>query len=276
MKNKITEQFISVGDLSIGMSDNIIPFVDTFADTSLKLFLEDGSILELEFIDSQALKYTRAETDDSRYSVICGYSANSPRKDIYFIDFVVSYGCTTSVSVILDAAQQIATIITAVLPNAEEMKIPLIQRAKSDLPLSSVNLSVTHASVGIPFGSSTKKHEETTELVGKRMVFHYSSTGVYEHIYLNKHFYTWHCIQGNEEGLADTDLCFYYKLAENLYCFIWIEKIIPTLGIVLEDLDVMRSYGKLYGYETYETGKVSNFAVGSFASLLNQTEYDLK
>lgn len=274
MNNNDLEKFISVGDLSIGMSDNIIPLIDLFAGKTLYLYLEDGAVVNLEFIDNKALKYTKTGAEE-QMEAICGYRANSPRKNIYFIDFIVSFGFTQSVSIILDAEQQISTIITGVLPSSKEMKVPMIERAEKNLPLSSVNVEFYHASVGTAFDSMTKKHEATEELIGKRIIFNYSSTGIYEHIYLSKHFYTWHCIKGNEEGLADTDLCFYYKIAPDLYCFVWKEKIIPTLGIVIEDFEADRSYGKLYGYEKYATGKVSNFFIGSFATFLNKTEYPL-
>jgi hypothetical protein len=92
---------------------------------------------------------------------------------------------------------------------------------------------------------------------------------------LNENTYTWQCISGNEKGLADTDRCFFYKLGEKFYLFVWIEKIVPTVGVVLEDLEVMRSYGKIFGHEGYDmNGRITNFAVGSYGKLLNKTEYD--
>ncbi|MDO4621012.1 MAG: MoaF C-terminal domain-containing protein, partial [Lachnospiraceae bacterium] len=38
------------------------------------------------------------------------------------------------------------------------------------------------------------------------------------------------------------------------------EKVVPTIGTVVEDLadGAMRSYGKIYGYEGYEMGRVTN------------------
>ncbi|MCS6036118.1 hypothetical protein LNQ52_01035 [Klebsiella pneumoniae subsp. pneumoniae] len=33
-----------------------------------------------------------------------------------------------------------------------------------------------------------------------------------------------------EKGLADVDRCHYVQVAEDLYLFVWREKIIPTLG----------------------------------------------
>lgn len=266
------DRFISVGDLSVGFSENAIPYTDSLAKTKIKLYLENGNALELDFIDAEAVKYSEIRGDD-KSSIICGYTATSLRGNICFIDMIVSYGYAKSVSIILDAARKIATILTGVLPNAQEMAIPILERAQKDMPLTGVKLKFEHAAVDTPFTKETEKHPVTDELIGKRIQFVYSANDTYEHIYLNKNFYTWHCITGSEEGLADTDRCFYYKIADNLYLFTWIEKIVPTLGIVIEDLDVMRSYGKIYGYEEFNMGKVTNFPVGSFATELNTTVY---
>ncbi|WP_100486916.1 MoaF C-terminal domain-containing protein [Sporolactobacillus pectinivorans] len=268
-------RFISEGEVPMGMSDNIISTVNYLAHKKFCLFEENGNVVDLDFLGPEALRYTESGSVDKHapFSVVCGYRAYSPREHIYFLDLVVSHGSTKSVSVILDTVDSIATIITAVLPTAEKMSIPLIDRAKYNLPLTAVNLEIRHAKINAPFSPATKRHMETSDLIGKRILFSYSASGSYEHIYLNRDFYCWHCIEGSAKGLSDTDRCYYLKIAEYLYCFIWIEKIIPTLGVVLEDLDVMRTYGKLYGYDSYETGEVSNFAIGSYAAFLNQTEY---
>jgi len=274
-KENSKDKFISVGNLAFGMEENILPATDKLAGSKIDLFLENGNALELAFIDGQAVKYSQ-DCGGEKASVICGYTATSPRENIYFIDMVVSYGYAKSVSVIFDASQDIATIITAILPNAEEIAIPILERAQKDMPLTGVKLTIEHASVDKPFNKNTPKHAETDELIGKRILFFYSATGTYEHIFLNKHFYTWHCLSGNEEGLADTDKCFYYKIADNFYLFTWIEKVVPTLGLELIDLEAMRSYGKVYGYKEFNMGKVSNFPVGSYATILNETIYPKK
>jgi len=274
-KENDKDKFISVGEMSIGFSENAIPYTDALAKSNIKLYLENGNTLELDFIDQEAVKYTEI-CGNEKTTIVCGYTTTSPRENIYFVDLVVSYGYTKSVSVIIDLTQKIATVFTGVLPNADEMAIPMLERAQKEMPLTGVKLTIEHASVDAPFTKNTRKHEVTDELIGKRIQFIYSAKDTYEHIYLNKNFYTWHCISGSEKGLADTDRCFYYKIADNLYLFSWIEKIVPTWGFVLEDLSVMRSYGKIYGYEEFAMGKVSNFPVGSFAAELNTTVYPQK
>jgi hypothetical protein len=273
-KNK-AQEYISVGELSVGFSENIIEPTDALVGKQISLYYESGKKADITFIDREALKWETSGTSQKEVFV-CPYMAIMPRKEVYFVDFIVSYGDSRSVSIILDMDQKIATIVTGIMPSSEDVMIPLIVRAKKGMPLTSVQAVFEHASVDKPFKKTTPRHKKTADLVGERFQWVYSSKDAYEHIYLNENTYTWHCISGNEKGLADTDHCFFYKLGEQFYLFVWIEKIVPTVGVVLEDLKVMRSYGKLFGHEGYDMGgRITNFAVGSYGKLLNKTAYDL-
>jgi hypothetical protein len=269
------QEYISVGELSVGFNENIVESTGALVGKEVKLYYESGRETVVTFITREALKW-ETKYQGSEEQFIGAYRAIMPRKEIYFIDFIAFYGDSKSLSIVLDMQERIATIITGIMPTAEEVMIPLIVRAEKGMPLTSVKALFEHAAVNGSFQADTRRHEKTTDLVGSRFQWVYSSRDVYEHVYLNESTYTWHCIHGNEKGLADTDRCFYYKLGEKFYLFVWIEKIIPTMGVVLEDLGVMRSYGKIFGHEGYDVnGRITNFAVGSYGRLLNETEYDL-
>lgn len=263
-----TPEYISVGELSVGFSENIMERTNKLVGKTISLHFESGKKTQLTFIDIETMKYLTIEGEKEE-RLITSYLAINPRENIYFIDFVASYGDTRSVSIVLDMNKEIATVITGILPTTEEMAIPILKRAEQGLPLTPVQALIEHASVNTPDKSAGLQHEKTADLIGKRVQFIYSSKDIYEHIYLNENMYTWHCISGSEKGLSDTDKCFYYKIDEDLYLFIWIEKVIPTMGIVVEDLTTLRSYGKIYGYENYSAGKVTNFPVGSYAKIIN-------
>ncbi len=117
----------------------------------------------------------------------------------------------------------IATVMKAQLPTKEEADVSQLIRAEKNMPMTSVKAEYIHAAIGEKFTENTEKHEFTNELIGKHIRFRYSSNDTYEHIYLNNKFYT------------------------------WLEKVVPTIGTVIEDLspDVMRSFGKIAGYESY-------------------------
>ncbi|MFC7392954.1 molybdenum cofactor biosynthesis F family protein [Scopulibacillus cellulosilyticus] len=265
------KDYISVGELSVGFSENIMQPTDRLVGESLTLFYENGKKSKLTFVDIETLKWAIID-GEAEEKFVCSYTAVMPRENIYFIDFIVSYGDTKSISIVLDLRQKIATVITSILPTAEEIAIPMLDRANQGVPLTSVKAVFEHVSVDKPFTDDAPQHRPTTDLIGKTIEFIYSSKDVYQHTYLNENYYTWHCVSGNEKGLCDTDRCFYYKVDNNLYLFLWLEKVIPTAGVVIEDLDAMRSYGKIYGYEGYQAGRISNFPVGSYAKIVNQKE----
>jgi len=274
MAQEKEREYISVGGLSVGFSENRLLPTDRLVGKEVSLYYEHGKKASLIFTDIETLKW-ETEEQGRKEKFICGYSAIMPREDIYFVDFIVSDGGSRSVSIVLDKQRQFATVVTGIMPTKEEVAIPLIVRAEKAMPLTSVQAIFEHAAVDTPFTAATPRHEKTTDLVGQRMQWVYSSKDVYEHIYLTENVYTWHCISGNEKGLADTDRCFFYKLGERFYLFVWIEKIIPTMGVVLEDLDTGRSYGKIFGHEGYAMdGRITNFAVGSYGTFLNKTDYD--
>ncbi|MGL4858174.1 MAG: MoaF C-terminal domain-containing protein, partial [Enterobacteriaceae bacterium] len=139
--------------------------------------------------------------------------------------------------------------------------------------LTPVNAEICFGTLDTPYSDTASRHQFTRELIGMRNLYTYSPTERYEHIYLNEQFYTWHCLEGVEKGLADTDRCHYIKLAEKLYLFVWQEKIIPTLGIVLIDLENMRTDGKIVGYQDDDFDQLRNFPVGAHAWILNNTHY---
>lgn len=132
-----------------------------------------------------------------------------------------------------------------------------------------------HGSLDRPWQPGACPHVPSDELVGLRNRYVYSASEAYEHIYLNPAFYTWQCLRGAERGLADTDRCHCYRLAERLYLFVWREKIVPTLGVLLIDLEAGRTDGKIFGYQDDDFATPVNFPVGALAQVLNQTRHDL-
>ena len=270
------KDIIPVGELAVGFSENALqPSYDLVGKT-FTLYMEDGTPVENIIKDKEVLKWEVTDGPGKGEKGHAEYLATTPRKGIYFIDFLVFDGTTKSVSIVLDFNKGIATGVFGWLPNEEAVKIPMWIRGQKKMRLSPVNVEVWHASIDKPMTQQTERHQQTTDLIGKRIQYNYSARDAYEHVYLNDHLYTWHCIAGNEKGQADTEICFYYKIDENLYFFSWQEKIVPTLGVVMVNLDPekMKTTGKLFGYEGTDYGKVINLPIGAFATILSTTEYD--
>lgn len=267
--------YIPVGELSVGFSEYALPATDSLAGKRMKLYYQSGDVAAFTFLSAETLRWEATDKGISE-EFVSPYRAITPRDGILFVDFVAPRDGGESVSIVLELKRCIATVVTGILPTSEELMIPLIVRAKEKMPLTSVRAFFDHAAIDMPFSNTTPRHDRTADLVGERIEWVYSTRDAYEHIYLSEHMYCWHCIAGNEKGLADTDQCFFYKIADGLYLFVWVEKIVPTFGVVIEDLDAMRSYGKIFGFEGYgKDGRTTNFVVGSYGTLLNRTECDL-
>jgi len=272
-------RWISVGELAeaFGADNYTPPASDELAGSSHVLHFEDGRALEYRFLPDSKVAWSApagvsgvvAEDEGE-----AAYFALRVRDALYFVDFVATQEPPTSVSLILDLGQGIATTLVAVLPESPDVGHSLLARIAAGQELTAVAATFSSAAVDAPFTAGTPRHHPTTELVGRRVEYTYSPTERYEHIYLNENFYTWQCLMGSEKGLADTDRCHYLKLGEQLYLFVWREKIVPTLGAVVADFAAMRTMGKIFGHAQDGSGGVVDFPVGARARLLNVTSHE--
>jgi hypothetical protein len=247
-------RWISVGELAQAFApDNNTPrCTDELAGTTLRLHLENGQMVEHEFLTGTKLIWRMLEGSGAGREAEETYVANKVR----------------------DLHLGIVTVLVARLPERAEARRPLADRVESGQELTSVRAVFLAGAVNGRFTPDTPRHGPTTELIGRRVEYTYSATERYEHIYLNEDFYTWHCLLGSEKGLADTDRCHYHKLANDLHFFVWREKIVPTLGAVVVDFDLMRTVGKIFGYQGGDVENPVNFPVGAHARLLNVTRRD--
>ncbi len=269
--------WISVGALADSFSPdiNILARSDELVGRSLTLCTADGGTARYEFVTRDTLNWT-ASGPGAAESGSESYVATSPREGIYFVDFVKAGSRPPcSVSIVADLDLGVATVVTGLLPAAEDAHASILRRAQRQQELTPVAAEFTAATIDRSYDASAPHHRPTTDLVGLRLQHRYNPHEVYEHIYLNEKRYAWHCLSGIERGLADVDRCHYYRIAANLYLFVWREKIVPTLGAILLDLDRMKTTGKIFGYADDALTTVSNFQVGAYSKLLNRTEHVL-
>jgi hypothetical protein len=264
--------WIPVGELgeSFRSEAHTLPETDDLAGRTLTLNFADGRQGQCRFDADGGLLWSGMDADTPvRRVETC--IATRIRDGVYFVDFLHGDAPVISTSLVLDMAHGACTMVTARLPTREEASHSPLDRVLSGKELTAVHAQFAHAAIDAPFTIGTPTHPTTPDLIDRRVEYTYSPTERYEHIYLNPSFYTWHCLQGSEQGLADTDRCHHYKIGPQLYLFVWREKIVPTLGVILIDLDKLKTTGKVFGYRGYDFGPVANFAVGAKARLLNVT-----
>lgn len=269
-------EWVQVGELADGFAPdaNILDIVDDLAGETIDLHTDNGMVIRHVFHSGTELSWTVLEGEGKGDSGKETYMATSIREGIYFVDFIKSAETRTSVTLVMNRNTGNATALISQMPTKEETMRPVYQRVLDDDYLTPVGALFMQATINKPYieGAGHPVHEE---LIGKRIRYQYNPKEFYEHIYLNPNYYTWQCLKGVEKGLAETDLCHHFKIDDELYFFVWREKVIPTIGVIMIDLKRMKTTGKILGYDGTDFAKLNNFPVGAFAKVLNTTDYML-
>jgi hypothetical protein len=269
------KDWIQVGELAAGIKDgNVLPKNTDLFGKTMTLYFEDGCALRISFLGDNQLSWEIIEGQEKGTKGNEPYISTSPREDIYFVDYIKHDGTTESVSLVLDLNAKMATAVLGKMPTEEETRKDPYRRAIEGEELTPVRVKFLRAGINQTMDKDETRHQQTSDLIGKRVKYTYSQTEIYEHIYLNENLYTWHCLEGLEKGLADSDRCHHINIVDDLYLFVWWEKVIPTLGVIIIDLTKMKTTGKLFGYETDDFTQISNVEVGAYVTILNSTQYD--
>ncbi|YCH09076.1 MoaF N-terminal domain-containing protein [Arthrobacter sp. alpha11c] len=187
MNTTTTPEFISVGALGEGfaVNNNILEVNEGLNGQDFTLHFPGGRTHEFRILNSQTLVWDGREQDARVTSV---------RDGIYFVDFLMGESVKKSVSLVLDNNSGQVTLIDGALPDEQATSINAYDRARQGTELTGVEAAILHGSVGGKQGGTA--HAPTDELIGLRNRYHYSPEEVYEHVYLNNNFYTWHWHQG--------------------------------------------------------------------------------
>ncbi|WP_066289656.1 MoaF C-terminal domain-containing protein [Arthrobacter sp. B6] len=248
------DQWPPVSTMLEGFGDQTLPASPALAGTSLSLLDEDGSKAEYIFDNESSLTWTLSR-DGDKTGGTADYKAIEARPGIFIIDFIRGEGSATeNVTIIADRN-------TGATTTGVSRFVTVDGRTRSTTDFSQANTE----------GSSVR-HQRSTALVGKRIYYRYSDVETYEHIYLNPGTFTWNCIRGGEAGLADTDRCMTWEVAEDLFIFFWTEKVMCVEAVLLVDLREQRSIGRMFGWDDPAAEPVV-LPFNSRLSVLNTTEY---
>jgi hypothetical protein len=244
----------------------LFPATNDLQRRRLQLHFENGALIEYRFTSGTHLERTVRDPGNAKYWRLANsvaYFATEIRPGIFLISFLEPGQAANVVVLLLDLPARICTMMLAQLPDRRSSRESLARRAAAGTELSGWAVTFLSGAIDVPYIASSRRHEATRELIGRRVEHAYSRSERYEHFYLNDQFFTWHCVAGAERGLADTDRCHYFKVAPDLFLFVWRQKAVPTLGFVALDYRQMRSSGRIVGYEDFECHTLRSFAVGA-------------
>ncbi len=187
-------------------------------------------------------------------------------EDLYYAQFHHDYHPNESVSLFLDLRSGYALAVIAILGEKAQERVAV----QHVFAVSRIEELEQSGDAPAP----------TTELIGRRVLWVYSSVHAYEHVYLSPHWYTWQCLAGPEQGLADTDENTVWRVRPGIYVFTWREKVIPCGSVTIadhRDQKALRAHGVLFG-ESEQDQKPTHFTFGAHGRLISSTlhpaEYD--
>jgi hypothetical protein len=192
------------------------------------------------------------------------YDATLVRQDIYLVDMLsddVSLagsapGLPVSETWALDLRRGLATVVTTMVADRTDG----VRWLASD---------DTHWWLE---GTEPGRHERSSGLAGMRILWQYSDTDRYDHVYLNGSSFAWQCVSGTEQGLTELDRTRAYAISDDLYFFGWSEHVQPVESMLFVDLSAMKSYGRMIGWEERSATFVHH-QFGAVGTLLNRTTY---
>ncbi|MFE4541159.1 MoaF C-terminal domain-containing protein [Arthrobacter sp. NPDC056727] len=243
----------SVSTMLDGFGDQTLPASAALTGKALHLPRESGPATTYTFHDAHSLTWTHAGGEEQAGAA--RYKAIEARPGIFIIDFVTGEEHRAeNVTIIFDSTTgAVTTAVSSFIGEGGKVR------------------SITRFSHGNVEGSAAV-HPRSTALVGKRIYYRYSDVETYEHIYLNPGTFTWHCLRGGEAGLADTDRCMAFDVADGLHLFFWTEKVMTVEAVLLIDLREQRSIGRMFGWDEPAAEPVI-LPFNSRLTVLNSTEY---
>ncbi|WP_171038173.1 molybdenum cofactor biosynthesis F family protein [Aquibacillus sediminis] len=249
------EEWPTLEEMADGFSEHRIPHSSALSGKAFTLHFENDTVIKHDFKDEKTLVWTILKGEDKGLTGTDTYEAFEVRDGIFFVDFYKP-----------DYEEQVSLIWKSLHGNvfvavSSFVEIDGKKRTKTDFTSAVI--------AGAPGNNPINP---SSDFVGKRVLYEYSSDDWYEHVYLNKETLAWHCVNGAERGLADVEKCLFYHLDEDLTILFWTETVMPVESIVVVDLKEMRSTGRFFCWDP-EPERVVSLTFGSLATVLNETQY---
>lgn len=276
--------YISIGEMAEGFSQYNLPQTSLLAGRSFRLHAtSEGEelVYQYSFTSDRVLQWIEMLDGVPGKNGFAEYIATQPRDGYFYVEYIPGLNRPEMVSFVLDDKRGIATWVFGQFPRREEDQLSLYQRSAERLSINASRVKILNARVDAPMSARTPRHElRSQDLVGKRYLYQYSEKDAYEHVYVTDQLFTWHCVSGNEKGLADTDFAQIIKFEENFYMIVWVEKIMHIVSTITLNYDAGRSSGAMASFDGWDYGELVNVSSGALITPLvgidPQTAYQLR
>jgi len=244
-------------DYASEMATNRLPQTSALVNQTMKITLDSGTSLDLEFVDRNKVIW---QSGNERGTDWCEVVEVAPQT--YFIDMTFTH-----------QPRQSQTFIV----NTEARQVLAIRTLMREGDVGKEPRAVHHFSPGVlgnpAIPPTGRKPAPTRDLIGLRGLYTYSPGQCFEHIYLNSQRYAWQCIIGPLRGEGDVDFATVYKFDDNQYIFAFREFGLPVSTVFFYNWDQMRTTGKFFAIG--EDGAIANTPAGAFIKKLSMAFYPL-
>ncbi|HKT96136.1 MAG TPA: MoaF C-terminal domain-containing protein [Paraburkholderia sp.] len=242
-------------EMADGFAEHKYPNTSLLAGVREVFRFDNGWLIEHHFVDEKTLTWKIVGGDGVGMTGTHTYEAMELRPGIVFVEFLKEE-FEESVTLVwkLDSGNIFVAASSFYDRNGEK-------RTKTDFMRATVQ--------GKP---GDQPISQSSSLVGKRVLYRYSSDDWYEHVYFGREVMAWHCVNGAEQGMADVEKCACFDVAPDLTILFWSETVMPVESIVAIDLQRMRSTGRFFCWDP-KPSKLVHLTFGSKATVLNDTAY---
>ena len=249
--------------LSVGISQQTQyrpAFTDALAGRTLSLVDGAGTETTCVFTGAHQVEITGAGS-----ALSAPYDATLVRDDIYLVDIMIeSSDCYDAVPGLPLEQTWALHLGTGTVTSTTSF---VHERPDGSRWVRSVDEHLWLAD-----GPRGAPHQLSSGMVGKRVLWQYSDTDRYDHVYMNARNFAWQCVAGVEEGLTELDRTRAYEVAPDLFFFGWSEHVQPVESMLFVDLEHMKTFGRMFGWE-HRTGEILHHQFGARGVLLNETRY---
>ncbi|MCE5342841.1 MAG: NAD(P)H-binding protein [Eubacteriales bacterium] len=257
-----------------GMSQYCEPFNFELAGQTLRLVLDNGKKYVASFLDGHSLRWG----EEGAAGAVEYYDCAKGAEDVYFVNFELVNGKPrTNLTLIVDTAERLVTMVKTI--TGYHKKFPYM-----------TDSTYFFGAIDVPgFELPTRRHKFTTDLLGKRIHWHYAPGVEIVHVYYATDYMRVAMPEGKGWGNTDPvewdemirrepydEPAAFIKIKHGLYVVSCMEKNMACRGwtgnslLFLIDTVRVHDVGRSFGHAGMETGKVhtENYLFGAFGEFV--------
>lgn len=215
------DEWRSYEDFAAGIDTYRLPNVDLSGD-HIVIRLDDGDQWRLRFVDQSTVSWSSGDTMQDGAPLTDPYDAVRVRDDVLFVNLPFTSRERESMTFVFSEKTRRVLAVHSV-----------IREERDDMPQVTQQFWAGTLDGGQLSGMSPAA---SRDLIGKRNIYRYSPSHLYEHVYMSSQRYMWQCLQGVQRGHGDVDLSTVWKFDEGLYLFCFREFKIAVASVWLHDL----------------------------------------